>query len=85
MKNWRESIKAEQDAQTRSQVVERRRSELLDQKVREINASKAQQARPQSGFTDDETDLGRRMRQADMLKLHEEAMHKMQASANRRL
>ena len=82
MRSWRKSLRADQETQVMSAMAEQRRSEMLDKKVRRIQSEKL---KPQSGFTNDDIGMETRMRQGDLNKAHQEAMRRMQDSANRRL
>lgn len=79
LSTWRDGKRADQQLRETTNTVDQRRAEMLNERNRAVMAErqKAMQENFNGGLMEE------RMRQRDMQELHREAMHKMQARANK--
>ncbi|KAF8245120.1 hypothetical protein K440DRAFT_646498 [Wilcoxina mikolae CBS 423.85] len=79
LNGWREGIRADQYQQESINVVDQRRAEMLDERNQAamMERQKMMQGNLRGSLMEE------RMRQRDMLELHNEAIRKIQATANR--
>jgi tRNA A37 methylthiotransferase MiaB len=79
LNGWREGIRANQYQQESVKAVDQRRAEMLDERNQAamVERQKMMQGNLMGSLMEE------RMRQKDMLELHNEAIRKIQATANR--